>query len=150
MTLKNTDNALKHTYNKGRFISTLEYVMEASALSPFEFMTDLGAAAPNHGTQLEKYMTQIYDFCAGLPGVDISKLQDSMVCDWLGMVKGKNTPAFLKNQDSRREHVKTAAEKRLGVKLGRHEYAVLNSGKGVFVDSSNRDPVTGLYKIHII
>jgi len=122
----------------------------------------LGAAAPNHGMQLEEYIERIYAFCVGLQGVDSSFLRDCMICDWLSMVKGKNTPAFLRNRDSRisrdslrdqnnrRGHIEKDAEKQLGHKLGRQEYAVLTSGKGVFVDSNDCDPVTGLYKVYFV
>ena len=149
-TLKQTENALQHTYNKGRFLSTLKYVLAASGLSPFWFLNALGAAAPNHGTQLEKYIEQIYSFCVELSGVDSSELCDCLIYDWLSMVKGKNTPTFLKNQDVRRENVEKKAEAILGRKPGRSEVAVLHSGKGVFVDSSDRDQVSGLYRTHFM
>jgi len=146
-TLKQTENALQHTYNKSRFLSTLNYVLAASKSSPFLFMNALGAAAPNHGTQLEDYIKLIYGFCAVLPGVNSDELRDCLICDWICMVKGKNTPAFLKNQDNRLKAIEKEAEKQLGRMPSRGEAAILNSGKGVFVDSSDRDPVTGLYKI---
>ena len=41
-----------------------------------------------------------------------------------------------------------AAEKQLGRKIRRDEAAVLSSGAGVYVDSEDRDLVTGLYKVH--
>jgi len=166
--LKQTENALQHTYNKRRFLSALEYVIAAYESDPFTFYSLLGAAVPNHGLQLEEYIERIYAFCIGLPGVDSSYLRDCMMCDWLSMVKGKNTPPFLTNRDSRisrdskidrnslrdqnsrREHIETEAEKRLGHKLGRQEYAVLTTGNVVFVDSNDRDPVTGLYKVHTL
>ena len=148
--LKDIENALNHTRNKGRFISTLYYVLTATGKSPFSLMHSLGAAVPNHGTQLEDYIVQVFDFFAKLPGVDENDLKDCMVFDWLGMVKGKNTPAFLKNDDERRKHIAETAENMLGRKLRREEYAVLHSGSGIFVDSSDRDPVTGLYRVHIL
>jgi radical SAM superfamily enzyme len=148
--LKQTENALQHTYNKGRFLLTIENMLDISGLSPFDFFHNLGTAAPNHGTQLENYIEQIYAFCVSLSGVDDKELRDHLMCDWLGMVKGKNTPAFLKRKDSRCEAVEREAEKVLGRKPGRGEVAVLSSGKGVFVDSSNRDKVTGLYKVYFL
>ena len=166
--LKQTENALQHTYNKRRFLSALKYVITASGSDPFTFYGLLGATVPNHGIQLEEYIEKIYAFCVGLPGVDSSYLRDCMKCDWLSMVKGKNTPPFMKNRDSRtnrdskidrdslkkqncrRGYIETEAEKRLGHKLGRQEYAVLTTGKVVFVDSNDRDPVTGLYKIYLV
>jgi len=148
--LKQVENALQHTRNKGRFLSTLDYVLSAIGAQPFSLMRSLGAAVPNRGTQLEDYAVRIYDFFINLPGVDKNTLADCMIYDWLGMVKGKNAPSFLKNDDERRTIVLEEAEKRLGRTVKREEYTVLHSGKGIFVDSSDRDPVTGLYKIHNI
>jgi len=147
-TLKQAENALQHTRNKQRFVSTLDYVLEATGERPFNLMRSLGDFAPNHGTQLENYIKQIYDFCAKLPGVEKNTLQNHMIYDWLSMVKGKNTPAFLKNDDPHREQVAEEAEKQLRRKIRREEYAVLHSGVGIFVDSNDNDPVTGLYKVH--
>ena len=145
--LKQTENALQHTRNKGRFLSTLDYVLSATGERPFSLMRSLGASVPNNGTQLEDYALLIYEFFIGLPGVDKNSLKDCLIFDWLGMVKGKNAPSFLKNDDERRRLVAEEAEKRLGHAVRREEYAVLNSGKGVFVDRNDRNPVTGMYKV---
>ena len=146
--LKNAENALRHTRNKGRFLTTLDYTLKVAAENPFSLMGLLGASVPNHATQLEDYAVQVYDFLASLPGVDKERLKDCMSYDWLGMVKGKNTPAFLKNNDKNRCRVANEAERVLGRKIRREEYAVLLSGKGIFADSNNRSPVTGLHKVY--
>jgi len=148
--LKQAENALQHTYNKSRFLSSLEYTFSVSAAQPFELFHIIGEAAPNHGTDLSKYAEQIYGVLARLKGVDESVLCDRMVRDWLSMVKGKNMPGFLRNPDKRRAIVAEAAEEQLGRKVRRDESAILLSGEGVFVDSETRDPVTGLYKVHTI
>ena len=148
-TLKQAENALHHTFNKGRFLSTLHYAKIATGMRPFTLMHSLGVNYPNHGTQLENYAVQIFEHFTRLPGIDKEALQDCMIYDWLGMVKGKNAPAFLKNDDDRRKIVAEVAEKTLGRKMKREEYAVLTSGVGVFVDSNDRDPVTGLYRVYL-
>ena len=147
--LKHTENALQHTYNKGRFLSTLHYVKTATGTRPFSLMESLGANVPNHGTQLEGYVVQIYDYFKGLQGVEENALQDCMIYDWLGMVKGKNAPAFLKNETNHRKHIAEVAGRLLSRNMKREEIAILNSGLGVFVDSNDRNPVTGLYRIYI-
>jgi len=149
-TLKHAENALQHTYNKRRFLSTLHYVKTATGMRPFSLMHSLGINVPNHGTQLEDYVGQVYDYFVRLHGVEKNSLQDCMIFDWLGMVKGKNAPSFLKNNDKRRKHVAEAAEKLLDRKMKREEFAVLNSGVGAFVDSNKCDPVTGLYMVYLI
>ena len=137
--LKQTENALQHTTNKGRFNRTLDYALKVSGLRPFELFRKLGKAATHHGTALERYAEEIYDCFINLPGVEAEKLIENMVCDWLGMVKGKNTPAFLKRPGIKLEH-----------KTARGETAILPSGRGVYVDGNDRDPVTGLYKLYFV
>ena len=164
--LKQVENALQHTYNKCRFLSTLEYVSSASGIRPSSLFENLGASAWNAGADLSVYAAQIYNVFVKLPGVDASILRDKMVCDWLGMVKGKNMPDSLRSPGNlrgapgpdsvsgssvaltvRRRDVVAAAEKQLGRKIRRDEAAVLSSGAGVYVDSEDRDPVTGLYRV---
>ena len=147
-TLKQTENALRHTYNKGRFLSALHYALSVSGLRPFTLYHALGKAAPNHGTPLVDYAQQIYAFCINLPGVLTDPLRACMIIDWLGMVKGENRPPFLKVEDRRLKQVAAVAEKQLGRRIARHEAAILPSGRGVFVDSGHCDPVTGLYQVH--
>lgn len=146
--LIHTENALRHTRNKGRFISTIEYVLSVSGMRPFTLMASLGTAVPNHGVQLEEYVISVYRHFASLPFVDMDILQDRLVFDWLGMVKGKNKPAVLKNTFTRCGDIQKAADKIIGHKLRREEHAVLRSGKNIFVDRNDYDPVTGLYRVH--
>ena len=149
-TLRQTENALRHTYNKGRFLSAFGYVASISGLQPFSLFHALGEIAPNHGTHLTDYARQIYDCFARLPNVCGEKLRDCMVCDWLSMVKGKNMPDFLRNQDKRRAQLIKAAGNSFGHVVARDEAAVLRSGAGVIVDSNDRDPVAGLYRLSFI
>ena len=148
--LKKTENALQHSYNKGRFLSTLRYVLSVSGLRPFSLYRSLGEAAINHGTPLATYAKQIYDHFVKLPGVVSDRLRDHMICDWLGAVKGNNRPPFLKTDNRWLKQVMAIAEELLGHRISRCETAVLSSGKTVFVDSLSRDPVTGLYRLHYV
>jgi len=96
--LKVAENALQRTYNKNRFLKTVKYVLASSGFSPFDFYHSLGSAYPNHGTQLEDYVYQVFEFCKSQPGVDIEILCDKLHYDWLSMVKSKNMPTFLKSR----------------------------------------------------
>jgi hypothetical protein len=40
------------------------------------------------------------------------------------------------------------AKKKLGHGIRRDEAEILTSGKGIFADSQERDPVTGIYNVH--
>ena len=145
--LKHTENALQHTYNRGRFLSVLGYVLRVSGLSPFALFRKFGESFPNHGTQLEDYACQIFSFCKELSDVVKEELVDRFLCDWLGMVKGKNAPEFLKPRLASSRKLTGEYEKHLGRKYRRGEAGVLSDGSMVFVDSENRSPVTGLYRV---
>jgi len=149
-TLQLAENALQHTCNKRRFLLTLEYTLSASRLRPFALYHGLGSEATNHGLDLADYAEKIYEYCKKQQGVDEKALREHMTIDWLGMVKGKNMPSFLRNTDARHRKAVEATQKRLGRKIRREEAAILPSGKGIFVDSEDCDPVTGLYKLHYL
>ena len=153
--LKHAENALQHTYNKGRFLRTLDYVISVSKMHPFDFYHTLGKAAPNHGTALGDYAVEILNICAALPNVEYSKLQDHMVCDWLSMVKGKNMPTILRgmdkrHQNSQRKQVFEQIKQQYAHEVRRDEVRILNNGKIAFVDNTKRNPVTGLYDLLLL
>ncbi|MCL2234880.1 MAG: B12-binding domain-containing radical SAM protein [Defluviitaleaceae bacterium] len=146
--LKKTENALQNIYNKGHFLSTLQYVLSASGLRPFALYRGFGEFAQKDGRALADYAEDIYNCFAGLDGVDDSTLKERMICDWLSMVKGSNMPLFLKLGNKQQlDQIRKGAEAALHRKLRRTEVAILPNGTGVYVDSKTQDPVTGLYKI---
>ena len=152
-TLKCVEDALQHTYNKKRFLTSLDYVMNVSPeLTPFDFFLELGNnVGAAHGVCLGEYAEKFYSYCAALPKVENEKLLDCMACDWLGMVRGNNKPSFLKRYDKNScKLAKAFAEKALGRKIVRYEAAVLYSGEIALADSQNCDPVTGLYKVTVV
>ena len=146
--LKQAENPLRHTYNKSRFLSTLEYVLSVSGQSPFEIYKALGKSIQNHGLSLEIYAGYIYDCLRNIEKVDESELQKHMICDWLTMVRGKNMPQFLRMPDPKRKEAVSAVEKILKRKISREEVAFLPSGESVYIDAVDRDPVTGLYRLY--
>ncbi len=149
--LRQTENALQRTYNSGKLLRSMEYVLNATSLSAFAFYSWLGDAVPNHGMELSDYAYLVYEYCCTLSGVDAAELRDCMVCDWLAAVKGKNLPENLKISDKRLKKVAEIAKNQLGRNLQRCEVAVLSTeSRAVFVDANDQDPVTGLYKLYFI
>ncbi|MCL2068652.1 MAG: B12-binding domain-containing radical SAM protein [Oscillospiraceae bacterium] len=148
--LKTAERALQHTHNKGRFLSAVGYAQKASGMRPFEFYHSLGENTQSYAAPLEDYAWQIYSHLIKLNGVDAKILLGHMICDWMGMVKGKNMPKFMRIQGERAKHTAQEAKKLLGRCVERQEACLLPSGGGVFVDSQTRDPVTGLYRIYFI
>ena len=149
-TLKQTENALRQTHNKSRFISAIKYVLSAAQpeISPFTLFQKLGKSAENHGLPLEDYAKMVHDCFLSIPGISKDELQARMICDWLTMVRGKNMPAFLRRPEYKRKQVITSVEKIIGRTIGREEVAFLPSGETIFVDINDRDVVTGLYRLH--
>ena len=145
--LKQTENALRHTHNKSRFLTTIKYVLSIAGMRPFSLFQRLGAYCENHGLPLETYTQAVHDCFLALPGVDKDELKSCMIYDWLAMVRGKNMPAFLRNPDAKRKQAVAAIQKKLGRTIGREEVAFLPSGEYIFVDVTSRDVVTGLYEI---
>ena len=146
-TLKQTENALQHTYNKGRFLATLQYVLSTTGVSPFSLYQKLGESVENHAMPLEIYTERLYECFAKLPNVNAKLLRDNMICDLLCTVKGKNIPNFLKTRGKQRKDVVKKAKQQLHRPIDYDETAVLSTGKGVYIDSNNRDLVTKLYEI---
>jgi len=141
------ENAIQHTYNKGRFLSVLRYAMAASGCGAMRFFQGLGEKVKNQAMPLEKYAEEIFHYCADFEKVDKNKLMDAMICDLLGMTKGKCMPPFLKKSGKLRKQVVLIADKQLGRRIDFDEAAVLSTGKGVYADSTIQDPVTGLYRL---
>jgi len=145
--LETAEDALQHTYNKGRFLSVLRYVLNVSGLSPFEFFRGLGEYVFSHAMPLKEYAEKIYHYCSGLPNVDTYKLRDCMVCDLLGMVKGKNMPQILRTRGEKRWQAVNYASKKLRRAVDYDEAEVLTTGEFVYVDGSVRDSITRLYEV---
>ena len=148
--LISAENALRHTYNKCRFLHTLNYALTASKMNAFSMFYLIGTNAPNHGTQLEIYAAQIFDIISSLSDVDRNVLRDKMICDWLGMVKGKNMPQFMKKQVMPHGRAAEIAKKKFNLEIGRSEHALLSTGEAVFTDNCSRDIITSLYKLHYL
>jgi len=149
--LKIAEGALQNTYNKGHFLSTLQYVLSTTKMRPFELYHALGIAVSNERQSLEQYAERIFTFFSTLPNISQTAMLDHMIFDWLQMVKGSNMPVFMKIATKKQlDEIRQAAQSILGRKIRRNEAAALSDGRGIFVDSENRNPTTKLYYIHSI
>jgi len=148
--LKIAENALQHTYNQGRFLSALEYVLTVSQLPALTLFYGIGKAVFHEATSLDSYAAQLYQYFRTLPNVKEEKLKDNMLCDLLQMTKGKSMPDVLKNYHKKRKQVAELASKMLARPICANEAAMLTNGQGVYVDSQEQDPVTGLYPLYFL
>jgi hypothetical protein len=148
--LRTAENALQHTYNQGRFLLTLRYVLSVSLLSPLRLFYGMGSAASHRATPLEDYAAQLYAYFRVLPNVQEAALRDHMLCDFLSMTKGKSMPGFLKSYDKKRKQVLHRANQALARCICANEAAVLGDGRGVYVDSQKQDLVTKRYPLTFV
>jgi len=148
--LKTAENALQHTYNQGRLLGTLEYVLAATKLSPLELFYGMGQAVPHHATPLVGYTTQLAQYFIALPNVKKDILHDHLCCDLLRMTRGQCMPDFLQCHGKQRKQVQQRASEQLGRPVCAKEVAVLTDGCGVYIDSMQQNPVTGLYTLNCL
>ena len=152
--LHRAETALDKLYNSGRFRNTVEYVLQASALTPMELFEAVGNAAAGQGSlSLEAYTALVQETLAALPGIDAACLRDALVQDTLATRGEGRLPACLQYPDPQLRRAKIALEadpatrSRKGVRRG---VALLyGARRTVYVDyDAPLDPVTGRFPLH--
>ena len=152
--LHRAETALDKLYNSGRFRNTVEYVLQASGLTPMELFEAVGNAAAGQGSlSLEAYTALVQETLAALPGIDAACLRDALVQDTLATCGEGRLPACLQYPDPQLRRAKIALEadpatrSRKGVRRG---VALLyGAHRTVYVDyDAPRDPVTGRFPLH--
>lgn len=119
------------------------------------FTAGLGAAGARHGTAnipLDDYTAFLYNWCAALPGIDKACLRDAMVRDRLATNSTGRLPQCLHVTDAclgravKRLAQNPATAPLPGVRRG---VALLYGARQVvFVDYTQKNPVTGRYLLH--
>ncbi len=152
--LHKVEDALERLCNSGRFIETVDYIIEKTALSPFEFFKKFGTYAAEHSkplVSLDDYTEMAYIYLSSLECVDPSVLKDKMICDRLCSNSSGKLPDVLKvkNPDIKKIRLfiesQEGNQRKAGIKRG---FALLESEKAaVFADYENKDPVTGKYML---
>ncbi len=148
--LKCAEDALERIYNSGRFRLTAEYMLKTTGLTPFELYMQIGAVPAK--TTLDEYAQFIYEKCVDMPNVQKNLLRDALVCDILASNNTGRLPKCLQIKDdllrkaviALAENPETMPKKR--IKRG---VALLYGAKSaVFVDYTQKNPVTGRYLLH--
>lgn len=150
--LHNVEDALERLCNSGRFIETVDYVINSLNISPFEFFKIFGNYAAkhcDHFVSLDDYTEMTYKYLSSLDGIDPSVLKDKMICDRICSNSSGKLPAVLKVNDPNIKKIRLAIEsmdnchRKEGVKRC---FALLESEKAaVFADYENKDPVSGKF-----
>ena len=153
--LHHVEEALERLYNSERFSRTLQYVLDATGLSPFDLFLSVGgflAESTVRRMSLDELTALMLGWLRTLRGVDGAALRDAMACDRLASTAGGRLPQALRIPDARRKQVMTAVNTgevtrlQRGVKRG---FALLSAeNAAVWADYTSPDPVTGEYMLH--
>lgn len=159
LVLEETEDALERLYNSGRFPRTLDYVLGAGELGPFQFFQAMGRWAHRQlgerGASVDQYTGLLWDFAASLPGVEGEKLRDALVVDRLSWDNtGRLPPCLFRREEDLAGRLRAARGQspqwEQAARQGRLHGAVLSTGQLAVADASAPSPVTGQFPVVIV
>ena len=125
--LKKCEDALERLYNSGRFLFTLDYLINEIKIEPFKVFFDFGNDVCGNGVSLSNYAQKLYDFYKDKCDSEI--LREKIVCDMLSCSAEKHIPDSLKIKDTLYKKVKTQLAETYGNNIS---FALLYKSKKVF------------------
>ena len=135
------EDVFERIYNSGRFHRTVEYLLAATQLSPFDLFD--GIKNVPLSPALDDFTNEIFELFTEFEGVDKHILRDNMICDRLATNSSGVIPSALKSPDEELRVVRRA--------LKRRSVAILYSkDKIVYADYDEKNPITGEYKLNFI
>ncbi len=102
--LKNCEDALDRLYNSGRFLYTLDYLINECRFTPFRLFYDFGNTVIADKTSLSDYTEKIYNYFK--EKVDSELLREALICDLLSCSSALQIPEFLKRKDNSYKQIK--------------------------------------------
>ncbi len=103
--ISHVEDALDRVYNSGRFLSTVEYIIKTTEISPFELYRDIGKAAKAYDfgerVSLDSYTEFLNEFFCSMENVCHDTVRDMMVQDRLATNNSGRLPDCLKQKDPR-------------------------------------------------
>ena len=134
--LKNCEDALERLYNSGRFLLSLDYLINEIGIEPFDLFFNFGNAVSGNKISLSQYAEKFYDFYKNKCEGEI--LREKIVCDLLASGAEKHIPDTLKIKDPLYKKVKAGLSKTVN---GNFNFAILYSENKIFVvkQNANRD-----------
>ncbi len=125
--LKNCEDALERLYNSGRFLLTLDYLINEIGIEPFEVFFDFGNAVCGNKLSLSHYAEKFFTFFKDKCDHDV--LREKIVCDLLLCGAEKHIPEALKIKDPLYKKVKADLSEKLGSNVS---FAILYKANKVF------------------
>lgn len=102
--LKNCEDAVDRLYNSGRFLYTLNHLIDDVGISPFDLFNDFGNAVDGNKMRLCDYAEKLYNFFADK--CDKEVLREKILCDLLSCSSSVQIPEILKIKDPLYKQIK--------------------------------------------
>jgi len=130
VSLKRMEDALDRMYNSGRFLFTIDYLLQF--YSPFKLFYEAGGAIDGGGKSLSDYAVMLFEYFKDR--TDAETLREKLTCDLLCCASALQIPEVLKLNDPLHKKVKAAFPKTTKV-------AILRKSNQIFAadHASQRD-----------
>lgn len=130
--IKNCEKALDKLYNSGRFLLTIEFLLNALNCNPFELFSNFGKNNDLDGISLTELSEKIFTYFSDL--CDSVVLKEKICCDLISVKSNIKLPSVLSSYDvNYKKYKKYFSEKfRCNVKI-----VLLNSCNKIYVVPQN-------------
>lgn len=95
--LKNCEDAVDRLYNSGRFIFTLDYLINEAGFAPFDVFNSFGNSVNGSKMRLSDYAEKLYEFFSDKCNKEI--LREKILCDLISCSSSVQIPQSLKIRD---------------------------------------------------
>ena len=141
-TLKNCEDAVDRLYNSGRFLFTLDYLIDEIGISPFDLFNDFGNSVDGTNMRLSDYAVKVYEHFKDK--CDEQVLREKILCDLLSCSSSVQIPEIFKIRDPLYKKVKKHFIENVNQNM---KIAILYSKNEIFVvNQSESKDFHGRYK----
>lgn len=155
--LHGVEDAVDRVYNSGRFKRTVDYALNKSGISPFDFFLNFSKFIQKESTEkitLDRYTEFLFNYIKTLSDVKADELRDVMVCDRLATNASGKIPEALKIHDKMLKKYKaflnSSEEYRQTQKSVRGVAILYSQNKLVYVDYCLDSIVDGEYELRFV
>lgn len=136
LSLKRCEDALERLYNSGRFLMTLEYLIDEVGFEPFRLFLDFGNYVDGNKMNLSDYALKVYEFFCDKCDKEI--LIEKLHCDLLSCSSALQIPDAFKTKHPLYRRAKSQFTNNTSDKI---KVAVLSKEEKIFVvnQSSTKD-----------
>lgn len=144
------EDGLERMYNSGRFLSTLNYLIDECNYNPFDLFYEIGKLTWDKvNIPLDDYLTLVYNSL--VKKCDSLVLRDRMVCDRLTSNSSGVLPACLKVEDKRLKRIKKHICEDIVKSSGKISVAILYSeNRVVYCDYHERNKISDNYTLSFL